>query len=66
MKHALSGAWLTPLRIFVVAVLAQPAVATLIHDTAVRYGISGAVVAAVEAAVIASSSSKGALTKGSP
>jgi len=48
-----STPWLSPVRVLIVTALAQPAVATVIHDAAVRYGISAAIVGAVEAAIIA-------------
>ena len=53
MKRALSGAWLTPLRILLVALLTQPAAAALFHDTAARYPLAAGVIAAVEGAIIA-------------
>lgn len=50
--------WIPAVRVFLVTLAAQPAVAALIHDTAIRYPVIGAVISAavaVEAAILTKS-----------
>jgi hypothetical protein len=47
---------LAALRLLLVALITQPAAAALIHNTAIRYPLIGAVFATIEACVIAYSS----------
>jgi hypothetical protein len=44
---------LAAIRLILVALIAQPAGAALIHDTAIRYPVIGAILATIEACVIA-------------
>lgn len=53
MKRTIATTWIPILRMLLVGILAQPAAATLFHDTAARYPLAASIVAAVEGAIIA-------------